>query len=414
MLDINFIRKNTELVKKAIRDKGVNLDLGQVLKIDQKLKEEKNKLQELQTRKNLIAREVPLKNGQERTCLIEEGRKLGTDLSQQNDVVKKLQIEFHELMWLIPNIPIKSAPVGEDATANIVIKTVGEKKKFDFPLRSHKELLKINDWAEFDRIIRIAGERAYALKGDLVLIEMAVHRLVLHKLREKHFKLLAVPAFARDEAFYGTGHFPTGRDQVYKLDQEELLLAGTGEVIINSLHADEILKKEQLPLLYGAFGTCFRKEAGSAGKDVGGIMRVHQFNKTEQYIICENDFDESAKWHSFMLEIAEEILLDLELPYQIVECCTGDMGLGKYRMNDIEAWVPSENRYRETHSGSTLHDWQARRTNLRYRDIDGEVKFCHTLNCTGIATPRVLVALLENHQRSDGTVKIPKKLEEYL
>ncbi|HAZ14023.1 MAG: serine--tRNA ligase [Bdellovibrionales bacterium GWA2_49_15] len=413
MLDINFIRNNVAVVRKAIKDKAVALDLEKLLKIDQKLKEEKIILQELQTKKNLIAKEVPMKSGADKMALIEEGRKLGVDVSHQNDVVKNTQIEFQNLMWLVPNIPMPDAPIGEDACTNVVIKTVGEKKDFAFPIRNHKELLKLNNWAEFERTVKISGERAYALKGDLVFIEMAIHRLVLHKLRKKKFQIMTVPAFAREEAFIGTGHFPMGKDQVYKLEQDELFMAGTGEVIMNGLHADEIFKKAQLPLLYGAYGPCFRKEAGSAGKDVGGIMRVHQFNKTEQYIICENNPKESGKWHQFMLEIAEEILCDLELPYQIVECCTGDMGLGKYRMNDIEVWVPSEKRYRETHSGSTLHDWQARRTNLRYRDDDGEVKFCHTLNCTGIATPRVLVPLLENHQNSDGTINIPQKLEDF-
>lgn len=411
MLDINFIRNNTDIVKNAVKQKAVILDVDELLRIDQKLKEEKNKLQNLKTRKNTIAKNVPLVNENERVFLIDEGRKLGIDLIHQSEIVKNLQIDFQKLMWLVPNIPWPNAPIGEDSDANTVIKTVGQKREFDFPIKNHKELLKINNWIEFERTIKVSGERAYALKGELVLIEMIIHNLVLQKLKKKNFQIMTVPAFAREDAFIGTGHFPAGKDQVYKLDQDDFFIAGTGEVIINSLHADEILKQDQLPLLYGVYGPCFRKEAGSAGKDVGGLMRVHQFNKTEQYIICENNIEESARWHDFMLEIAEEILCDLELPYQIVECCTGDMGLGKFRMNDIEAWIPSEKRYRETHSGSTLHDWQARRTNLRYRAKNGEVKFCHTLNCTAIATPRILVALLENHQNKDGTVNIPEKLK---
>ncbi|MBO9665524.1 MAG: serine--tRNA ligase, partial [Bdellovibrio sp.] len=247
-----------------------------------------------------------------------------------------------------------------------------------------------------------------------VLIEMAIHRMTLHKLKEKGFDVLTVPAFAREEAFVGTGHFPTGRDQVYKLEDQDLFLAGTGEVLVNNLHKDEILKAEDLPIKYAAYGPCFRSEAGSAGKDAGGILRVHQFNKTEQYILCENNVETSEQLHRFMLAIAEEIMSDLEIPYQVVEACTGDMGVGKYRMNDIEAWVPSENKYRETHSCSNLTDWQARRTGLRYKDKEGTIRFCHTLNCTGIATPRVLVPLLENHQKEDGTIALPEKLKKYL
>lgn len=415
MLDMNFIRNNVDVVKKAIEDKGViELDLDELLRLDLELKELKKSVQALQTRKNEIANQVPKAESKNRENLLTEGRELNTAIAKQNKTLKEIELRMQELLWLTPNIPAPFAPLGTNEEQNQVIKVVGEKPAFTYAVRNHRELMKINDWVDFARPVKIAGERAYILKGEMVILEMAIHRMVLNKLRLQGFQLMTVPAFAREDAFYGTGHFPKGRDQVYQLEGEGLFLAGTGEVIINSLHKDEILNVGQLPLLYAAYGPCFRSEAGAAGKDAGGLMRVHQFNKTEQYIICENNLTESAKWHAFMLSLAEEIMADLELPYQVIEACTGDMGLGKYRMNDVEAWVPSENRYRETHSCSTLLEWQARRTNIRYRDKDGDVKYCHTLNCTGIATPRVLVPLLENHQQEDGTISIPEKLKAFL
>lgn len=414
MLDINILREKKEIVKNAIRNKGVELNLDLLLELDDEYRKQKKALQILQTRKNEVAREVPKADPEKKEILLSEGKKVSEELAVQEEVVKKAQEQLLELMWLVPNIPADFAPLGKSDEDNLIIKTVGEKPSFAFQIKNHREILRINGWADFESPLGIAGERAYLLKGEMVLIEMAIHRLVLHKLRQREFEIMTVPAFARDEAFYGTGHFPAGKDQVYEVEGEKLRLAGTGEVIVNSLHKDEILRFDQLPLLYGAFGPCFRKEAGSAGRDVGGLIRVHQFNKTEQYIICEEDLAESNKWHQYMLDIAEEILTDLELPYQIVECCTGDMGVGKYRMNDIEVWVPSEQRYRETHSCSTLLDWQARRTGIRYRDKEGKVRYCHTLNCTGIATPRVLVPLLEIHQQEDGRVRIPEKLKNYI
>lgn len=228
------------------------------------------------------------------------------------------------------------------------------------------------------------------------------------------FEVLSVPSLVREEALYGTGHFPTGREDIYKMGTDDLYLAGTAEVVLTSLHRGEILEEGRLLLLYAGISPCFRREAGSAGQDVRGLLRVHQFFKVEQYVICVADAAESARWHARLLGIAEQLLQALELPYQIVECSTGDMGVGKYRMNDIETWVPSLGRYRETHSCSTLHDWQARRADLRYRDTEGRVQHVHTLNNTAIATPRLLVPLLENHQLPDGRVRVPAALRSHL
>ena len=233
-------------------------------------------------------------------------------------------------------------------------------------------------------------------------------------LANKGFTLLSVPCLTNEAALIGTGHFPGDRDSVYKLPEDNQYLIGTAEVALNSLYAGEMLKEEDLPIKLAGYSPCFRREAGASGKDTRGMIRVHQFTKTEQYILCTDDLAESDKMHAFLLQNTEEILQAFELPYQVIACCTGDMGTGKYKMNDVECWVPSENKYRETHSCSSLLDWQARRTNLRYRGKDGKVHFCYTLNNTAIATPRVLVPLIENHQNADGTVNIPKALQPYM
>jgi seryl-tRNA synthetase len=281
-------------------------------------------------------------------------------------------------------------------------------------MRDQVELLELNDWAEWERPSRIAGARNYMLKNQAVLLEMALWRLAMDTLAERGFTPITVPSLAREQAFIGTGHFPTGRDQAYYLQDDDLYLSGTAEVLANSLHAGEILPAESLPIRYAAFSPCFRREAGSAGRDVRGLIRVHQFTKIEQYVLCVADRQESARWFTVILGNAESILQSLEIPYRVIMTATADMGTGKVRMWDIESWVPSEERYRETHSCSELYDWQARRADLRYREAGERPKFAYTLNNTALATPRIIVPLLENHQLPDGDVAIPAALRPYL
>ena len=242
------------------------------------------------------------------------------------------------------------------------------------------------------------------------MLEQAVMLWAQQRLAADGFTLMTVPALARPQAFVATGHFPGHEEEAYHMPADELYLAGTGEIALTSLHSGEIIEADKLPILYAGYSPCFRREAGSAGRDVRGLLRVHQFYKLEQYVICRDDAEESAMWHQRLLANAEGMLQALEIPYQVIEASTGDMGNGKFRMNDIESWVPSLGKYRETHSCSTLHDWQARRANLRWRDAERKVRFCHTLNNTALASPRVLVPLLENHQTADGRVKLPEPL----
>lgn len=414
MLDIKFLRENVELMKKVIEQKNVGLDLDQLLSIDSELVALKKEQQELQEQRNSHSKLIPKASNEERPALIAKGKEIGEKLKEFQPKVSELEEQLKALMYLVPQVPSDKAPIGKDDTENVEIKTVGELPKFDFEALDHVEILEKNGWAEFEKVAKVCGSRSYSLRNEMVLLEMALHRMALDKLRAKGFTLVSAPSMAREEALYGTGHFPTGRDDAYYIPDHDIYLSGTAEVQLNSFHAGEILDEKDLPILYAGFSPCFRGEAGSHGRDVRGLIRVHQFQKTEQYIICKNDVAESEKWHKALLETAEELCVELELPYRILEVCTGDMGAGKQRMFDIECWVPSEKKYRETHSCSALHDWQSRRTNTRYRDSEGKVQYVHTLNNTAVATPRILVPFLENHQQADGTVKVPEKLRPYL
>jgi seryl-tRNA synthetase len=414
MLDIKFVRDNVEAVKTAIINKKVNLNLDQLLGVDAEVVGLRKKLEALQEEKNGNAKKVPKATPEERPALIERGRAIGAEISKLEPEVTAKNEELNKLLWLTPMVPASDVPIGKDDSENVERRKVGTPPEFPFAYKDHVDVILKNNWAEFERMATVSGARSIALKNELALYEYAVIRFAMDFLAKKKSTIITLPAMVRESALFGTGHFPTGRDQVYYLPEDDLYLSGTAEVPLTSLHSGEILTDAQLPMRYGAFSPCFRREAGSAGKDTRGLMRVHQFNKVEQFAFCRNDPAESDFWHKELLSTSEEICQAFELPYRVIEVCTGDMGAGKYRMHDIECWVPSEKRYRETHSCSSLHDWQARRANLRYRDKDDKVKYIHTLNNTAVATPRILIPLLENHQLENGAVKIPKALQAYM
>jgi seryl-tRNA synthetase len=414
MLDLKFIRENPEVVRKACEVKRVDLNIERLLELDAKLIDLKTEIQKLQEQRNAHSKKIPKASAEERPALIEEGRKIGLEVDQMKPLLNDVEIELQALLLLVPQIPDPSVPFGADDKDNIEVKKVGTPKKVDFELLDHVAILDQQKWADFERIAEVSGSRSYSLRNEMVLLELALHRYALDVLMAKGFTLVSTPAFSRRAALVGTGHLPTGEDQVYHLPEDELYLSGTSEVQVNSLHSKEIIKESDLPILYAGYSTCFRREAGSYGRDVRGLIRVHQFMKVEQYVICKNDPEESKKWHQALLLTSEEIVQALEIPYRVIECCTGDMGAGKVKMYDLECWVPSEEKYRETHSCSALHDWQARRTETRYRDNDGKVQYVHTLNNTAVATPRILVPFLENHQLADGRIHIPMKLRSYM
>jgi seryl-tRNA synthetase len=414
MLALDFVKANRETVERAIRDKGVALDLDALLALDGEVRALKTEIEALRAERNAISAQFPKAAPEEKAELGRKAKEAGARASAlENDLAGK-EGELSVLMLQLPGIPYEGAPVGPDETFNQVIRTVGETPKFDFAPLDHVALIEKNDWADLSRVTQVSGSRTYCLKGALALLETKLMAWALEKIAAANFTPITVPAIAREQAFLNQGQFPGHREETYELPNDDLWLAGTAEVVLTSLHAGEIIEADKLPILYAGYSPCFRREAGSAGKDVRGLLRVHQFVKVEQYVICEADDAQSAEWHATLLRLAEELLADLEIPYQVIETSTGDMGLGKYRMNDIESWVPSLSKYRETHSCSTLHDWQARRANIRYRGGDGKVRFAHTLNNTALASPRILVPLLENHQTADGRVRLPKALQQLM
>jgi seryl-tRNA synthetase len=414
MLSLDFIRANRETVERAIRDKGVMLDLGEILELDAQVRALKTEIEALRAERNAISAQFPKAAADEKAELGRKAKEAGAKVSVLEGRLAGEEAALSILMLQLPGIPWEGAPVGPDESANVVVRTVGEPPKFSFDPLDHVALIEKNDWADLSRITQVAGSRTYCLKGRLALLETKLMAWALERIADAGFTPITVPAIAREQAFLNQGQFPGHREETYELGNDELWLAGTAEVALTSLHSGEIIEHDKLPILYAGYSPCFRREAGSAGKDVRGLLRVHQFVKVEQYVICEADEAQSAEWHAKLLGLAEELLASLEIPYQVVETSTGDMGLGKYRMNDIESWVPSLGKYRETHSCSTLHDWQARRADLRYRGTDGKVRFAHTLNNTALASPRILVPLLENHQTEDGRVRLPTALRELM
>ena len=414
MLDLKFIRENPDAVREAIRVKNVALDLGDLLQRDRDLVALKQRVEAMQTERNANAKLVPRASPEERPALIQRGKVLGEELKALEPELRGAEDALRQLLLRVPNIPLPSVPVGKDDEDNVELRREGTLPSFDFTPLDQVEILEKQGWADFERVARVSGSRSYLLKGEAALLEMAVLMFAMDFLAQRGFTPLSTTALVRRETLVNSGHFPGDEESVYKLGDDDLLLAGTAEVPINSLYAGEQLLHEQLPLTFAGLSAAFRREAGSAGRDVRGLIRVHEFRKVEQYVLCEASQEEGLKWFDKLLANAEGILQALELPYRVIQNCTGDMGAGKVLMYDIETWVPSEAKYRETHSCSYLGDWQARRTGLRYRDEAGKLQYAHTLNNTGIASPRILVPLLENHQQADGTVRVPAALRPYL
>jgi seryl-tRNA synthetase len=414
MLGLDFVKANRETVERAIRDKGVELDLDALLALDAQVRASKTEIDRLRAERNAVSAKFKDATTEEKAELGRQAKEAGALASALEDELASKNAELKTLMLRMPGVPYEGAPVGPDDSFNQVIRTEGEPPKFDFEPLDHVALIEKNDWGDLSRVTQVSGSRTYCLKGRLALLETKLMGWALEKIAGAGFTPITVPAIARSQAFLNQGQFPGHEEETYELPNDDLWLSGTAEVVLTSLHSGEIIEADKLPVLYAGYSPCFRREAGSAGKDVRGLLRVHQFVKVEQYVVCEADGAQSAEWHAKLLELAESLLRELEIPYQVIETSTGDMGLGKYRMNDIESWVPSLGKYRETHSCSTLHDWQARRANIRYRGSDGKVRFAHTLNNTALASPRILVPLLENHQTADGRVKLPRAIRELM
>lgn len=414
MLDIRFIVENPDVVKKAARDKNMEVDIDRLLAVYQEVKALTSQADSLRGERNNLSREIPKLKGEEKQEGILRVRDLKDSISDVESRLAVVKEEYDELMLLVPSVPLPEVPVGKDEADNVELRRVGEVPKFSFPFKDHLELAEALDIVDVPRAVEIAGSRSFMLKNAGALLEMAVTRFVIDKLMARGYTLLTVPVLVRERAMMGTGYFPLGRDQAYAIPEDELYLVGTSEVPMVSYHMDEILSYRDMPLRYTALSTCFRREAGTYGKDTRGLYRVHQFQKVEQVIFCPADAEIAAKLHEELLHNVEEILQDLELPYRVALACTGEIGAGQVLKHEVESWMPSRDAYCETHSCSTLNDYQSRRLNIKYRDSDGKSRFCYTLNNTGIASPRILIPLLENHQQEDGSVNIPKALWPYM
>lgn len=416
MIDIKLIRENPEQFKKAAKDKHFDVNIDFLLTVDGRIQEAKKQLQDIATEKNRIGKSIPILSGEEKKLAL---NKLTQLKKNEANIYGRLKIsdepEFNRLMLNVPQPPDDGVPVGKDDTENVEIRKEGKIRKLDFEPKDHVQLGTALGIIDIQRGVKLAGTRNYILKGDGALLHQALLRFAMDFMVGKGYIPLTAPVLVKDEPMIGTGFFPGSEDQTYQIPKDQLNLVGTAEVPLTAYHSGEILKAEQLPLKYVALSSCFRREAGAAGKDTYGLYRVHQFDKIEQVVICKNDVETSNKFHEEILANAEAIVQALELPYRIVNVCTGDLGRGQAKKYDIEIWMPSRKNYCETHSASKFHDFQARRLNLRYKDPAAKKNiFCHTLNNTVIASPRILIPILELYQNADGSVTIPKPLRPYM
>jgi len=414
MLDIKFIRENKELVAMAAKKKHLAFNVDELLSLDDERRALQTVVEEKRAEHNRRSESfAKTENSDKRRLLAEELRTLKDGTEEQEKKLKELMQKWQALMLQVPNIPDISVPDGESDKDNKEVRVWGELPQFDFEPKSHMELMETLDLADFVRGGDVAGFRGYFLKNEAALMAFGLWQLTLESLVKKGFTPMIAPSLVRRQTLLGTGYLPQGEEDLYKT-QDGDYLAGTAEVATMSFFSDTTLRKEDFPKKLISFSPCFRREAGSYGKDTKGIFRVHEFFKLEQVVLCEASHETSVKFHEELTANAEELLQALKLPYHVVINCGGDLGLGQVKKYDIESWVPSERRYRETHSSSYFHDFQTRRLNIRYKDTDGKTRFAHSLNNTALATPRILVQIIENYQQADGSVRVPEALQKYV
>lgn len=409
MLDIKFIRENSEIIKTAAIKKKLRFDVDALVSLDNQRLEIMKRAEELRSKQNVA---FNFENGEEKERVIKEMTVVKEALKKTEEELEPVMRDWRALMLAVPNIPDMSVPDGDSDADNVEVKKWGEIKAYDFPVRDHIQIMEMGDMVDFERGTKTSGFRGYFLKNDGALLEMAVWQYVMNRWSKKGFTPMIVPSMVKRETLLGSGYLPQGEDDLYK-DGDDYL-SGTGEVATMFYHSGEVMDMTALPKKYLAFSTCFRKEAGSHGKDVKGLVRVHEFYKLEQVILCEASHETSVMYHEEILRNSEEMMEELGIPYHTVVNCGADLGLGQVKKYDIEAWMPSQEKYRETHSCSYFHDFQTRRLNIRYKDADGKMRFAHSLNNTAAATPRLITAIIENYQNADGTVTVPEVLIPYV
>jgi len=426
MVDVKDLRENPEKYRRGAELKNVRVDVDAIVRTDEQRVAAQREFERLRTEQNEASKQIgKLKDAGEKQAAIARVGDLKARVKDAEERMKSAEAQLMPLLLQVPQPPDDDVPVGKDASENVVLYRWGTPRKFEFKPKSHIEIGEALDLFDFEAGVRLAGSRSYFLKGRGAELHNAILRFALDMMTgEKGFTALTVPVLVRESALIGTGFFPAGRESVYAVDPgtpEEKFLTGTGEVGLTAYHMDEVIDEKDLPKKYTTVSTCFRREAGTYGKDAAGLYRVHQFDKCEQVVICRNDVEESKRWHLEMLGYSEELLKRLNLPYRVIQCCTGDIGVKNAAMMDVETWMPSrqhdkdpDSGYGETHSASRLYEFQARRLNLRYKAADGKLKFCHTLNNTVAASPRILIPIIENYQNADGTVTVPEVLRRYM
>jgi seryl-tRNA synthetase len=414
MLDIKFIRENKDIIKEAARKKHSPFVVEDLISLDEKRLELLLAVEGYRGEQNKMNNSIAIeKDPNIRQQMINEMRLVKEELSKKEEELKQVMSEWQNLMLQVPNIPDISVPEGDTDEANQEIKTWGEKPNFDFEAKDHLELMINLKMVDFERGSKVHGFRGYYLTGDGVNLCFAIWNYALDFWRNRNFTPVIPPVIVRKQNLYGTGHLP-GDTEDYYMTQDNDALAGTAEVPLMGMHSDEILEKKDFPIKYLGFSPCFRREAGAHSKDVKGLIRVHEFYKFEQVVLCEASHESSVKYHEELNKNTEEFIESLGIAYRTVLNCGGDLGQGQVKKYDIELWVPKEGKYREISSASYFHDFQSRRFNIRYREEDGKMNYVHSLNCTAIPTPRILVSLIENFQQADGTIKVPDALKKYL
>jgi len=428
MLDIKFIRKNKKEIELAAKNKNLKIDLDELLKLDDEKRGLILQIDSLRTERNELAAQFKTSKPLEEQII--RGKELKEQIAELENNLNKVNQAFLELAVKVPTIPSADTPIGENETENVEAYKWGEPTKFDFQPKSYIELAEELDLIDFNRGAKTGGYRSYYLKNEAVMLVMGFMMYGLEKLIQKGFTPVIPPTLVKNFVLFGSGYFAGKEynqevDEIYKIandeksadgtiKKEDKFLIGTAEPSLLAYYADEILDEKNLPIKFAGFSQCYRSEIGSYGKDTKGIYRVHEFMKVEQVCICKADTKESEKLHQEMIEISKELHEDLGLPYRQIQICTGDMSAGKYKMFDLEAWIPSRNGYGETGSASNFLDWQSRRLNVKYKDKDGNKKYVYMLNNTALPSPRILIAILENYQQADGSIKIPEVLRKYM
>lgn len=420
MLDIKFIRENLDLVKLAAEKKRSNVDLDALIKLDDTRRAQMSALEEKKAEQNKVSKDIATADDAQRAELIASMQPLKDAIQKEEEALKVTMKEWQSLMLQVPQIPDMTVPDGDSDEDNVEIKRWssvdgegGEPDKFSFEAKDHVELMTSLNMVDFERGSKVHGFRGYYLIGDGALLSWAIWNYAQEFFLKKGFTPILPPAIVRKQNLYGTGHLPNEAEDLY-FTQDEDVLIGTSEVSVMGYYSDEVLTINELPIKFLGFSPCFRREAGSHGKDVKGLIRVHEFYKLEQVVLCEASHEESVKWHEQINRNTEEFIESLGLPYHTVLNCGGDLGQGQVKKYDIELWVPKEGKYREISSASYFHDFQTRRFNIRYKDTEGKLRYAHSLNCTAIPTPRILVSLVENFQQENGTIKVPEVLQKYL